>query len=40
MSQLVYSRHLAPSSTLLEELKSIFRATPLAVFLAALQARR
>ena len=40
MTQLVYSRTVAPLPLIFQQLKDIFRATPLAIFAAALQARR
>ena len=40
MTQLAYPLYRGNSSTLLETLKELFRATPLAIFAQALQARR
>lgn len=40
MSQLVYSRDMSPRSSLLEELKEIFRATPVAILLSAIATHR
>jgi hypothetical protein len=40
MTELAYSHAFAPRSSFIDELKEIFRATPLAIFAAALQAHR
>ncbi len=40
MSQLVHPRIHAPRSALFDELKAMFRATPLAIFIAALRKPR